>query len=383
MDLRHGMNPEQRATADLDAPGSPIRVVAGEPSLINLLDAIGGWNLVSEAATALGAPVATSFKHTSPAGAATAGPLDEVMVDRWIPAGSDPSPIATAYVRARDCDPRSSFGDFVAVSEPVDRSLAEVLRGIVSDGIIAPGFEPGTAETLAAKKSGRYLVLEVDPDLEIPARESRHVFGLRLEQETAVEPISARAVQVGSKVSIPDSAVRDLLLAMVTARHTQSNTVTFALDGMVVGVGAGQQSRIDCTRLAGAKVDMWWLRRHQTVRGLPFREHVRRQERINWEIRYIEGDLDAGESHRFQESLTADPLALTLDEKFDWLAQLNRVAVASDGYIPFRDNIDQAARHGVSYIADPGGSTRNQEVEDACAEHDIVLTTTGIRLFLH
>lgn len=381
--LRYGLNPEQHATASLDAPESPLRVVAGQPSLINLLDALGAWRLTREASSVLQAPVAASFKHTSPAGAAAAGPLDAVMTGRWIPAGTNPSPITTAYIRARDCDPRSSFGDFVAVSEPVDHSLAEVLRGVVSDGIIGPGFESGTTEILAAKKSGTYLVLEVDPGYEGPRWEAREAFGLRLDHEAVQTPITPDALRAGAIAQLPDSAVRDLMLAMVTARHTQSNSVTYARDGMVLGIGAGQQSRIDCTRLAGAKVDTWWLRRHHKVRHLPFREAVRRQERINWEIRYLEADLNPGESARFCAALTTDPVHFTAEERLEWISQLNDVAVASDGYIPFRDNIDQAARHGVRYIADPGGSSRSQEVDDACHEHGIALTTTGIRLFLH
>lgn len=383
VDLRYGLNPEQAATATIDGPGAPLRVVAGVPSLINLLDAIGAWRLVTEAATALDAPAAASFKHTSPAGAAIAGPLDEVMIERWLPKGMEPSPITAAYVRARDCDPKSSFGDFVAVSQPVDHSLAELLRCVVSDGIIAPGYEAGTTEILAAKKAGQFLVVEADPSFEQPAWETRELFGLRLSQVTAQTPITADAVRSGTTTSLPETAVQDLLLAMVTARHTQSNTVTYARDGMVLGVGAGQQSRIDCTCLAGAKTDTWWLRRHPKVQLLPFRPAVRRQERINWEVRYIGGDLDSREAARFRDALQSDPEPFTDDEKVDWIDRFDQVAVASDGYIPFRDNIDQAARHGVRYLAEPGGSSRNQEVEDACVEHDIVLTSTGIRLFLH
>lgn len=383
MDLKNGLNPEQHATATLDAPGSPVRVLWGHPSLINLLDGVGAWRLVREAASVLAMPAATSVKHVSPAGAAVAGPLDSVMAQRWIPDGVEPSPITTAYVRARDCDPKSSFGDFVAVSEPVDYSLAEVLRGVVSDGIIAPGYEPGTIDVLAAKKGGRYLILEVDDHFEPPAWESKDLFGIQLEQQLTLAAITEEIVRSGTEALLPNSAVRDLMLAMVTARHTQSNTVTYARDGMVLGVGAGQQSRIDCTRLAGAKVDTWWLRRHPKVRKLPFRDEIRRQERINWEVRYIEGDLDRDETRRFLAALDTESDQLSLDDRTDWTGQLDNVAVASDGYIPFRDNIDQAARHGVRYIADPGGSSRNQEVEDACNERGITLIATGLRLFLH
>ncbi|MGI8792381.1 MAG: 5-aminoimidazole-4-carboxamide ribonucleotide transformylase, partial [Acidimicrobiales bacterium] len=244
-------------------------------------------------------------------------------------------------------------------------------------------YDPGTVDVLAAKKGGRYLVLEVDRGFQPPAWESRELFGLRVDQESTPTAITEDIVRSGTAMLLPDPAVRDLMLAMVTARHTQSNSVTYVRDGMVLGVGAGQQSRIDCTRLAGAKVDIWWLRRHNKVRNLPFLDEIRRQERINWEVRYIEGDLDPGEAARFRSALRAEPLPLTPDDTANWIGRLDNVAVASDGYIPFRDNIDRAARHGVRYIADPGGSSRNQEVEDACSEHGITLTTTKLRLFQH
>jgi AICAR transformylase/IMP cyclohydrolase PurH len=383
VELRYGSNPDQLARATVGDAGTPVRVLAGHPSYINVLDALGAWALVREAATVLSVPVATTFKHVSPAGVATAGALDDVMRHTWSPEGGALSDIATAYIRARDCDPKSSFGDIVAVSEPIDHSLTHVLRGVVSDGIIAPGYAPGTVATLAAKKNGQYLVMEADVTFEPPAWESRELGGVRLEQQRPTTQVTASIVRAGTTRPLPDSAVSDLLLAMVAARHTQSNTVTYARAGMVLGIGAGQQSRVDCTKLAGAKVDTWWLRRHPKVRALPFMDAIRRQERINWQIRYIDGDMDPHEFERFRSALGDDIPALASDERRGWLDQLDDVALASDGYIPFRDNIDQAARHGVRYIADPGGSARNHEVEAACVEHDIVLTTTGIRLFLH
>lgn len=394
MELRYGLNPEQTALASLDAPDSPIGVVSGEPSHINVLDALGAWQLVREAAIVLPAAVATTFKHVSPAGAATSGDIDEVMVGLWARNLGDLSPVASAYVRARDCDPKSSFGDFVAVSEFADLSLAQVLRGVVSDGIVAPGFEPGTVEMLAAKKRGLFLVMEADASFEPPVSESREVFGLRLEQDTSTAAINPMTITDGTAAALPPPVISDLVLAMVTARYTHSNAVTYARDGMVLGVGAGQQSRIDCTkrsfavrfvspRLAGAKVDTWWLRRHDKVKSLPFRDEVGRQDRINWQIRYIEGDLDPAERERFRAVLTTDPPMLGPAEKANWLRSLDCVSLASDGYIPFRDNIDHAARHGVRYIAHPGGSTRNQEVEAACEAYGVMLTTTGVRLFRH
>jgi AICAR transformylase/IMP cyclohydrolase PurH len=383
MELRYGLNPEQAARASLDERHSPIRVVAGQPSYINVLDAVGAWQLVREAAGVLRGAVAASFKHLSPAGAATAGDVDQVMAGLWVPPGVDLTPVASAYVRARDCDPRSSFGDFVAVSEPVDLSLALVLRGVVSDGVIAPGYMPGAVEMLAAKKGGRFLVMEADPSFEPPKSESRELFGLRLEQDTSTAEVGLATIAAGTDVTLPASVLRDLALAMVTARYTQSNTVTYTRDGMVMGVGAGQQSRVDCTKLAGTKVDTWWLRRHEKVKSLRFLDEVRRQERINWQIRYIEDDLDPAEQWRFRAALHHGPPMFGAEEKADWLSALDGVSLASDGYIPFRDNVDHAARHGVRYIAEPGGSTRNEEVDTACAQHGIVLVTTGVRLFRH
>jgi phosphoribosylaminoimidazolecarboxamide formyltransferase/IMP cyclohydrolase len=384
MKLRYGLNPEHPAQiGPTTGAGLPLEVVAGEPSYINVLDALGGWALVREASRALSAPVAATFKHVSPAGAATAGELDEVMAATWLPTGVDPSPVATAYIRARDCDPRSSFGDFVAVSEPVDLSLAQVLKGVVSDGIVAPGYKPEALDLLAGKKGGRYVVIEADPAFDPPDAEARELLGVRLEQSGPPAEITTKVVQDGTEAEIPPAGVADLVLAMVTARYTMSNTVTYARDGMVVGIGAGQQSRIDCTRLAGAKVDTWWLRRHRLVRSLPFRDTVRRTERLNWEIRYVEGDMDSTELALFHDALTGPPPVFSAGNQADWVAELDGVALASDGFIPFRDNIDAAARHGVRYVADPGGSTRTGDVAVACEDHGIVLTTTGIRLFRH
>ena len=380
MRLRNGLNPDQDATASIDDPASPVRVVSGAPSYINVLDALGAWQLVRDAARALGAPAATSFKHLSPAGAAVAGDLDPVMEEVWSP--SELSPVTSAYVRARDCDPKSSFGDFVAVSEPVDLPLARFLSTVVSDGIVAPGFEPGTVELLAAKKRGQYVVLEVDPSYEPPEWEDRTEFGVRLEQQRSVIAITTELVAATAPLISPD-AVRDLTLAMITARYTQSNSVTYAREAMVLGVGAGQQSRVDCTRLAGAKVDTWWLRRHDAVRSLDFVPSVRRQDRLNWQIRYIEADLDDAERRRFAASLQQTPPPLSRNARARWIEELDDVALASDAYIPFRDNVDHAARHAVRFLSHPAGSTRSVEVDAACAEHGIVQCIPHLRLFRH
>jgi phosphoribosylaminoimidazolecarboxamide formyltransferase/IMP cyclohydrolase len=340
------MNPHQTpATWEPLAPGAaPLRVVSGLPSYVNLLDAVGGWQLVREADEAFDRPSATSFKHTSPAGAAVAGPLDAAMAAayRLDPAGV--GGLTSAYARARDADPKSSYGDFVAVSRPVDLELAAFLREVVSDGIIAPGFEPGVVAALAAKKGGRFLILEADPSFTPPPVEVREVYGLRLTQP--VDP------------PLPHTEQPDLRLGSIIARYTQSNSVVYVRDGMALGVGAGQQSRIDCTALAGAKVDTWWLRRHPSV---PVPSANRLHDRVN-------------------EQLAA---AAAAPDPAPWLARLDGVALVSDGAFPFTDNVTEAHRHGVSFIAEPGGSPRSAEIAAACRRLGISLVPTGRRLFRH
>ncbi len=345
MQLRYGMNPHQHpATAtSIDSGREPIRVVHGEPSFINMLDALGAWQLVREASGAFGRPTATSFKHTTPAGAALDGALDPVAAALY---GPVTSPLATAYIRARDADPKSSFGDFVAVSEPVDTELAAVLSRVVSDGIIAPGFAPGTVATLAGKKRGTYLVMEADPAFVPPEIETREVFGIRLTQPRFALP----------PVDLSD----DLRLGTIIAHYTPSNTIVYVRDGMALGIGAGQQSRVDCTRLAGAKVDTWWLRRHPS---LPAPTGERIQDQIKIQLEY------------------ADQLSPTV--RAAWIRELDGVSLVSDGAIPFRDNVDEAYRHGVRHIAEPGGSIRTPEVAEACAALGITWTATGVRLFHH
>lgn len=384
MELRYGMNPQQVAAhaSPATSGGWPLRVVNGRPSFINMLDALNGWQLVRAARLALGKPAAASFKHVSPAGAALAGPVDEITADLF-GLGSGAGALASAYVRARDADPRSSFGDFAAVSDPVDSELAELLSGVVCDGIIAPGYEPGTAGLLAAKKSGRFLVMEADQAFEPPAREEREVFGVRLVQDRDAAPLSARLLEQGAGAVLPARSVADLLLGLVTMRYTQSNSVCYLRDGMTIGIGAGQQSRVDCTRLAGAKADTWWLRRHPAVRALPFRPGTRRQERINWQLRFAEGDLTEQETRQLSHVLSAEPDELTSRQRAEWVGLLTGVAFVSDGALPFRDNVDHASRHGVTCIAEPGGTVRSADVEAACREHGITLVRTGVRLFHH
>ncbi|WP_198545987.1 phosphoribosylaminoimidazolecarboxamide formyltransferase [Actinacidiphila yeochonensis] len=383
--MRYGINPQQmKATARPSGPGGlPFRVVNGAPSYINVLDALNGWQLVREASATLGRPAAASFKHVSPAGAALAGELDEVTAGLHGVAGAELSGIASAYLRARDADPKSSYGDFVALSHPVDAQLAELLAGMVCDGVIAPGYEPGTVERLSRKKKGAFLVLEADPAFVAPATEVRDVFGVRLEQDRDQVEISPEVLKVATGGALPPEAVRDLLLGLSVLRHTQSNSVCYVRDGLTLGIGAGQQSRVDCTRLAGAKTDTWWLRRHPAVRALEFAPGVRAQDRINWQIRFVEGDLTADESARFADALTGPAPELTARDRSEWLARLTDVSFASDGFLPFRDNIDHAHRHGVTRVAEPGGSIRSGDVEAACRELGITLVWTGLRLFHH
>ncbi|WP_330256901.1 phosphoribosylaminoimidazolecarboxamide formyltransferase [Nocardia sp. NBC_00565] len=385
MELRYGTNPHQdMAHTSPVTPGEwPVRVLHGEPSFINMLDALNAWQLVREASQTLDSPAAASFKHVSPAGAAVAGSVDEVTAELYGIAGDQVGPVTSAYLRARDADPKSSYGDFAAVSHPVDRELADLLTGVVCDGIIAPGYEPGTVERLSRKKNGRFLVMEADATFTPPALEERQVFGLRLIEARDNARLSAALFDQTVSGTLPAAAVSDLLLGLAILRYTQSNSVCYVRDGMALGIGAGQQSRVDCTRLAGAKVDTWWLRRHPVVRALAFGPGIRRQDRINWQIRFIEGDLTPDETSRVAEVLEGPAEELTADQRADWSTHLTGVAFASDGALPFRDNVDHAHRHGVEYIAEPGGSIRSDEVAAACREHRITLARTGLRLFHH
>jgi phosphoribosylaminoimidazolecarboxamide formyltransferase/IMP cyclohydrolase len=361
MKMRYGINPHRApASASPLGEGSPLRVLHGDPSYTNLLDALNAWRLVSEAERALGEPVATSFKHVSPAGAATAGPLDEVMTETY---GLETAgPLTSAYVRARDADPRASYGDVVAVSRPVDLELAGLLRRVVSDAVIAPGYEEGVLELLRSKKGGRFLVLEADPGFRPPAEEIRDVYGLRCVQARDDLELNRRHLDRVLCGELDEGAVRDLLLGLIVVRHTQSNSIAYARAGMALGIGAGQQSRIDCTRLAGAKADTWWLRRHPSARRETL-EAGSIQDRVNRQYAAVD--------------------ALSPEERREWLAERHGLALASDGSIPFIDNVEEAARHGVGSIAEPGGAMRSDDVVEACRRHGIALVHTGVRLFHH
>lgn len=383
-ELRYGINPHQRFhAAEALHGGAPVRVLNGKTSFINWLDALNAWQLVREARAATGLPAAASFKHVSPAGAALAVPLSPGLARSYEAEGLELSPAATAYVRARGADPKCSFGDFAALSEELDLETARVLRGVISDGVIAPGFAPGALEILKQKKRGAFIVMQADADFEPPERESREVFGMRLVQDrNARIPAESDLSQVVCGALSPE-AKRDLLLGLAAIKFTQSNSMGFVLGGQTIGIGAGQQSRVDCTRLAAGKADLWRLRSHPKALGLRFRSEVKRQERINWRVRYLEGDLDSGEARALAAALEKPAEPLGLEERRAWLAREEDIALVSDAFIPFRDNIDLAARHGVRFVAEHGGSARSGEIESACREHGIALVRTGLRLFHH
>lgn len=383
MRLKYGTNPQQPFAEANPLASAPFELRNGTPSIINLLDALNAWQLVREARAALGLPAAASFKHVSPAGAALAVPLDDDLARAYEVDGRELTPAALAYVRARGADPKCSFGDVVALSERVDEATADVIKGVVSDAIIAPGYESAALKTLAAKKGGSYVVLEADPGFTPPQRETRELFGMQLVQDRNDAPINDETLRHVVCGELDDAARRDLLLGQIAIKYTQSNSVGYAVGGQMIGIGAGQQSRVDCTKLAGAKADTWQLRRHPKALALRFKRGVKRQERINWRGRYIEGDLTGGEREALAAALDAPLDPLSADEKADWLARVDGVSLVSDGYIPFRDNIDHAARHGVRYVAEPGGSARDAEIEAACREYGMTLVHTGLRLFHH
>jgi phosphoribosylaminoimidazolecarboxamide formyltransferase / IMP cyclohydrolase len=382
MQLRYGMNPDQAARALLPKDRTPIEVIHGEPSYINLLDALNGWQLVREAAAGTGLPAAASFKHVSPAGVALAGPLDQAAQQTWR-SGPNPGPLTAAYIRSRDADPKSSFGDVIAVSEPVDTELAEFIAGVVSDGIIAPGYADGAIALLAPKKQGTFLVLTADADYRPPDWERRDVHGVVLEQRRDDTPLTTDLLSAVSGPALPPHALRDAVLGLATVRYTQSNSVALVADGAAVGIGAGQQNRVDCVRLAAAKAATWWLRRHEHIRDLPAVPGMLRQERLNWQVRMAEGDMTPRQLAEFATLYPGIEPYLDPAERSRWLARLDSVTLSSDGFLPFRDNIDHASRIGVRYVVEPGGSSRSDEVAEASTEYGMTLVRTGLRLFHH
>lgn len=373
--LRYGLNPHQApARAYVEGRDLPLRVRNGAPGYINLLDALQAWQLVRELAGTFGMPAAASFKHVTPAGAALGLPLPADLAASCRVPAEGLSPLACAYARARGADRMAAFGDFAALGAPVDVQTAELLAREVSDGVVAPGYAPEALERLRAKKGGSYLVLEVDPAWEPPASERREVLGITLEQ-----PRNDAVVTLGEVVTqrrqVPPDARRDMLVAAITLKYTPSNSVALAWDGQAVGVGAGQQSRIHCTRLACGKAETWWLRRHPRALALRFPAGTPRPARDNAVDAWLEGEVP---------SVLAEPAPpLSAAERADWLGRLRGLALASDGFIPFRDNINRAARSGVEYVWQPGGSGRDAEVIAAADEHHMVMCASGQRLFLH
>ncbi len=384
--LRYGLNPHQTpARACVEAGTLPFEVLNGAPGYVNLLDALNGWQLVRELRQALALPAAASFKHVSPAGAAVAVPLSDALHRASFVSDLELSPLATAYARARGADRVSSFGDWAALSETVDLATAKLLRREVSDGVIAPGYEPEALGLLSAKKGGKYVVLQIDPTYEPPATEARQVFGVTLEQRrNDVVPGPEHLGNVVTRAGqMPGSAQRDLVLAMIALKYTQSNSVCLALDGQVIGMGAGQQSRIHCTRLAASKADGWYLRQHPAVLGLRFRPGIGRPDRDNAIDLYLGGAMTRAEERLWRDSFESVPDFLSAEEKRAWLDSLHEVALGSDAFFPFRDSIDRAAQSGVRYVVQPGGSNRDADVIAACDEYGMSMAFSGLRLFHH
>ena len=383
--LRYGVNPHQAPARVYRDGGLPFRVLNGAPGYINLLDALNSWQLVRELGLVLGVPAAASFKHVSPAGAAIGLPLSDVLSNAYFIGELDPSPLAAAYARARGADRVCSYGDWVALSDTVDVPTARLLRREVSDGVIAPAYEPAALELLKSKRGGRYTVLEVDPAYQPDQDETRQVFGITFEQRrNAIIPgPELLANVVTAATGIPEEARRDMLIGLITLKYTQSNSVCLVKDGQVIGNGAGQQSRIHCTRLAADKADTWWLRQHPAVAALPFRASLDRVDRDNAIDQFLRLDLTEAEEAQLASALTARPARLSAEDRRAWLRELRGVTLASDAYIPFRDNVDRAHASGVDYVVQPGGSLRDQDVIAACDEYGMAMVFTGLRLFHH
>lgn len=383
--LKYGCNPYQgEASISCDGP-LPLSVLNGRPGYINLLDALSGWQLVCDLKTATGLPAAASFKHTSPAGAALAVPLDETE-SRMYFAPKEPSPIATAYIRARGADRMSSFGDFIILSDICDESCAKVIKGEVSDGILAPGYTPEALEVLKAKRKGSYCIIQMDSSYKpSSALETRTLFGLTFTQErNTFIPSDKDFTNIVTKAEdISEEARRDLVVAMLTLKYTQSNSVCYACRGQSVGVGAGQQSRIHCTRLAGGKADLWMLRHHPAVLGLPFKPGLSRNDKDNVIEQYLADEREVDVIASWEACFTHKPEELTKEEKKAFISSFQPLSLASDAFFPFRDNIDRAAKSAVRYIVQPGGSLRDDDVIRAADEHGIVMVLNGVRLFLH
>lgn len=386
MALRYGCNPHQKPARIHNKDNVlPFTVLNGSPGYINMLDALNSWQLVRELKQASGLPAAASFKHVSPAGAAVGVPLSDTLKKAYFVGDLKLSPLATAYARARGADRLSSFGDWVALSDKVDVSTARLLSREVSDGLIAPGYEPEALSILKKKKDGKYAVIEIDPTYQPEDLETRDVFGILLEQKRNDFVVGFELLDniVTRNQDIPESARRDLIVATTALKYTQSNSVCFAVDGQVIGLGAGQQSRIHCTRLAGEKADRWFLRQHPDILGLRFRKGIGRPERDNAIDLCFQEELTPPELASWELTFREIPSRLTRQEKTDWLNRLSGVCFSSDAFFPFRDSIDRASRSGVKYVVQPGNSLRDEQVIQACDGYGMVMVFSGVRLFHH
>lgn len=384
--LKYGCNPHQKpARVYTKSENLPFKILNGNPGYINFMDAFNSWQLVKELKQATKLPGAASFKHVSPAGAAVGVPLSNVLKKSYFVEDIELTPVAAAYARARGADRMSSFGDWAAISDVVDLPTAIILSRSVSDGIIAAGYTDEALELLKKKKKGNYCIIQMDWDYEPEEIETREIYGITFEQKR--NDILANKDMLNNIVTnnknITEEAKRDLLISMITLKYTQSNSVCFVLDGQVIGVGAGQQSRIHCTRLAGSKADIWYLRQHPAVLNLPFKEGISTPERDNAIDQYLRDDITPMELKEWGNVFKEIPNRLTKEEKAGWLSNLAGVSLGSDAFFPFRDNIDRAAQSGVKYIVQPGGSVRDDIVIEACNEYDIAMVYSGIRLFHH
>ena len=388
LELKYGCNPNQKPSKIYMENGElPIKVLCGKPGYINFLDAFNGWQLVRELKRATGLPTATSFKHVSPAGAAVGLPLDETLAKiYWVDDMGELSPLACAYARARGADRMSSFGDFISLSDVCDVATAKLIKREVSDGVIAPGYEPEALELLKQKKKGNYAIIEIDPNYEPAPIEHKEVFGITFEQgrnELVIDDELLSNVVTENK-EITEQAKIDLAIALITLKYTQSNSVCYAKDGQAIGIGAGQQSRIHCTRLAGQKADNWWLRQSPQVLGLQFVDSIGRADRDNSIDLYIGDEYeDVLAEGTWQNIFKVKPPVFTREEKRAWLDKLEDVALGSDAFFPFGDNIERAHKSGVKYIAQPGGSVRDDNVISTCDKYNMAMAFTGIRLFHH
>ncbi|MCI1245854.1 MAG: phosphoribosylaminoimidazolecarboxamide formyltransferase [Prevotella sp.] len=389
--LKYGCNPNQKPARIFMDNGSelPVQVLNGRPGYINFLDALNSWQLVKEMKAATGMPSAASFKHVSPAGAAIGLPLDNTLKHIYFVDDVDfeLTPLACAYTRARGADRMSSYGDFAALSDICDEATARLIKREVSDGVIAPGYTPEALAVLKQKKRGNYNIIQIDPDYQAPEFERKQVFGVTFEQKHNDCKLGDPKIYENRPTKnkeIPEEALRDLIISQITLKYTQSNSVCYVKDGQAIGIGAGQQSRIHCTRLAGNKADIWWLRQHPRVMALPFKEGIHRADRDNAIDVYIsEEHDDVLRDGAWQKVFTQKPEVLTMEEKKAWIAKNTNVVLGSDAFFPFGDNIERAHKSGVKYIAQAGGSIRDDNVIETCDKYGIAMCMTGVRLFHH